>query len=292
MQRRRGGVQCPSKYIRMPVERTPIRRVPAPVPLYEKESPNFHYENPNLWQDSEGTTARTVDEFFPRARIEDVIREVGPIDVKEKEHMDEWSVNNSVNDKNDTLNKMLAHVDDIVEKYTGEDLRQVVEAEFKRRYTMLVKAYLAKKARAVAKENKLSKIVDEIDWCNKIQSGTLDKMYVSQLDMHLEKVAGSKKSIIQEKGFSKAKKVEAVKRHYYSCNNHILTTSTQELRQPQTLCQPLQPLPPTQPKLVVIPWGGQTILLGTSVSLTNTCPIDNSLMILHSLTNESVKIRS
>ena len=220
----------------------PIRRVPAPVPLYEKESPNFHYENPNLWRDSEGTTARTVDEFCPRARIEDVIRKVGPIDVKEKEHMDEWSVNKSVNDKNDTLNKMLAHVDDIIEKYTGEDLRQVVEAEFKRIYTMLVKAYLAKKARAVAKENKLSKTVDEIDWCNKIQSGTLDKMYVSQLDMYLEKVAGLKKSIIQEKGFSKAKKVEAVKRHYYSCNNHILTTSTQKLRQPQTLCQPLQPL--------------------------------------------------
>lgn len=111
--------------------------------------------------------------------------------------------------------------------------------------------------------------------------------------MYLEKVAGLKKSIIQEMSFSRAKKVEAVKRHYYSCNNHMLTTSTQELRQPQTLFQPLQPPPPTQPKLMVIPWGGQTILLGTtSVSVTNTCPIDNSLMILHSLTDESVKIRS
>lgn len=108
-----------------------------------------------------------MDEFCPSARIEDTIREVGPIDVKEKEeHMDEWSVNKSVNDKND--NKMMAHVDDIVEKYTGEDLRQVVEAEFKRRYTMLVKAYLPKMARPAVKNNKLSKIVDEIDWCKKI----------------------------------------------------------------------------------------------------------------------------
>ena len=176
-----------------------VRRVPEPVPLYQTESPSFHYENPDLWQDSEGATARKVDEFCPRVKIEDVIREIGPIEAKE------GSVNKSVHDKNDTLNKTLAHIDEIVEKYTREDLRQVVEAEFKRRYTMLVKAYLGKKARAAVKAKKLSKTVDEIDWCNKIQSGTLDKMYVSQLDLYLEKVAGFKKSIVQEKDLSKHK---------------------------------------------------------------------------------------
>jgi hypothetical protein len=163
-----------------------VRRVPEPVPLYQRES--------------EGATARKVDEFCPRVKIEDVIREIGPIEAKE------GSVNKSVHDKNDTLNKTLAHIDEIVEKYTGEDLRQVVEAEFKRRYTMLVKAYLGNKARAAVKAKKPSKTIYEIDWYNKIQSGTLDKMYVSPLDLYLEKVAGCKKSIVQEKGFSKHKK--------------------------------------------------------------------------------------
>ena len=95
-----------------------------------------------------------------------------------------------------------------------------------------------------------------------------------------------------KKKTSQSTKVEAVKSHHYSWENDLLTTAAQPPCQPQMSCQPLQPPPPSQPKLMVIPWGGQTTLLGTSVSLTNTCPIDNSLMILHSLTNESVKIRS
>ena len=44
-------------------------------------------------------------------------------------------------DDNDTLNKLLANVDEIVERYTGEDLRRAVETEFQRKYSMLLKAH-------------------------------------------------------------------------------------------------------------------------------------------------------
>ena len=71
---------------------------------------------------------------------------------------------------------MLSSVNEIVKKYTGEDLHQVVETEMHRRHKMLVKANVSKSERAAKKANELAKTVMDIDWDEKIKSGTITQM--------------------------------------------------------------------------------------------------------------------
>ena len=115
---------------------------------------------------------------------------------------------------------------------------------------------------------------------------------MSQLDMYLEKVAGLKKKHRTRKWLFKSKKSRGSQKTLLQLQQPYTDNINARTSAATNLVPTPQPLPPTQSKLVVIPWGGQTILLGTSVSLTHTCPIDNSLMILHSLTNKSVQIGS
>ena len=85
---------------------------------------------------------------------------------------------------------MLSSVYEIVKKYKGEGLRHVVETEMHRRHKMLVKANVSKSERAAKKANELAKTAMDIDWDEKIKSGTLTEMYVSQLDMYLMEITG------------------------------------------------------------------------------------------------------
>lgn len=52
-------------------------------------------------------------------------------------------VHASVTDANDTLVKMLASVDEFVSKYTGEDLRNAVVNELKRRYNAKIETFIS-----------------------------------------------------------------------------------------------------------------------------------------------------
>lgn len=102
----------------------PVKRVPAPVPCYKGDRPGFHYTNPDLFSDTPEKEGK-IDEFCPRAKLEEAVKKVGPIQVKEKEVCGEdGCIKKSVFDEKDTLNKLVANVDEIVERYTGEDLRR------------------------------------------------------------------------------------------------------------------------------------------------------------------------
>ena len=283
----------------------PVKRVPAPVPCYKGDRPGFHYTNPDLFSDTPEKEGK-IDEFCPRAKLEEAVKKVGPIQVKEKEVCGEdGCIKKSVFDENDTLNKLVANVDEIVERYTGEDLRRAVETEFKRKYSMLLKAHLAKGSRAASKADELSKSVDEIDWKDAIETGKIDKMYVSQLDLYLEKVAGFQNKALHAKGFTKSSKIYEIKKHFYSnqgtatqhpSSPHTVKKTTQSpIPSAQKTVPPMPPPPPTTPPppgLMIIPWGGHTISNGSALRLINTCLIDNCLMILYALTTESAKIGS
>ena len=91
------------------------------------------------------------------------------------------SVHASVTDTNDTLAKMLASVDQIVFKHTGEDLRNAVASDLKQRYNAKLKAFIAS-ARTVEK----AKTYDDFDWEKLIITNELrENLYVSQLDLFL-----------------------------------------------------------------------------------------------------------
>ena len=274
----------------------PVHRVPAPIPSYATDKDGFHYTMPETTAQTENTSCTVViDEFYAKVKIDEIVKEIGPLDVHSVELVQEdGSVITKSNDRNDTLNKMLSSVDDIVKKYTGEDLRPAVEFEMQRRYKMIVKSHISKSSRASTKAKELAKTVSDINWEKNINSGMLEKMYVSQLDMYLQKLAGFTKAELQEKGFTKAKKAEAVKKHFYTTTQKKTSPSTPSPPQPPPPPSSSPPSPPshTHPNTTVIPWGGQTMLQGRTVTLINTCPIDNSLKIFHLLFNESPRIKA
>ena len=85
----------------------------------------------------------------------------------------------------DTLAKMLASVDEFVSKYTGEDLRNVVEKELKRHYDAKIKAFISKKTNASARAVEKAKTCDDFDWDILIRTNKLENLYVCQLDLYL-----------------------------------------------------------------------------------------------------------
>ena len=163
---------------------------------------------------------------------------------------------------------------------------------------MLLKAHFSKGSRAANKADELSKSVDEIDWKDAIETGKIDKMCVSQLDLNLEKVAGFPNKALHAKGFTKSSKIYEIKKHFYS--NQGTATQQPSLPHPVKTTQSPTPSsqrtvflpPPPPPGLMIILWVGHTVSNGNALQLINTCPTDNCLMILHALTTESAKIRS
>ena len=262
-----------------------VKRVPAPVPSTSEEE-GFHYIVPNFSSDDTTDIEKSVDEYCPRVKIEEVIKEIGPLDIQSSEVVkDDGSLCRVWGDRNDTLNKMLSSVDEIVEKYTGEDLRSVVESEMHRRHKQMVKAHTTKTARASAKQKELSKSVSDIKWDELIKSGSIQKLYVSQLDMYLVGLVGYSKADILAKGFTKEKKIETIRKHFYQ---NQPTTKSKVQNNPNS--SEISSVP--QQNKVVIPWGGQVHLEDKRMTLINTCPIDNCLMIFYLMCKEMSNINN
>ena len=60
---------------------SPVNRVPAPVPELDGERSGFHYKNPDLSYNPDKKDTVTVDEFCPRVKLEEFIKQVGAIDI-------------------------------------------------------------------------------------------------------------------------------------------------------------------------------------------------------------------
>ena len=281
----------------------PINRVPQPVSSESTDKDGFHYTNPDLaFSLDKVGEAPKVDEYCPRVKIEEAIRDIGPLDL-ECTNIDVAAEKPLLVDRNDTLGKMLGSVDDIV-SCIGEDLRQVVEYEMKRRHQQMVKAHSRKAERASSKKKELAKSVYDIDWEVLIKNGTVKTLYVSQLDKYLSEFAGYTKAELSEKGFSKDKKAEAIKKHFYqnqptaksqksafaSGSNRQKSAYTASPNASTPGTSRSTPTDANSSQVNVLPWGGDLFLQGRMVTLTNTCPIDNCLMIIYLLSKQSSKI--
>lgn len=197
----------------------------------------------------------------------------------------------SVVDKNETLQKIISKVDDFVAKYTGEDLRNSVTREIRCRYNAKVKAFVTKKTNASAKVAEKAKTYSDFDWERLVQSNELSNLYVSQLDLYLKKNLNFSKKECEKKGFTKAKKIEAIKQHFYSNIRNEASTDTTNQAQRNKIHVALPNGSSTKLLSNVIdrsvkvpPWGGVFVIpLGGQISLVNTCPIDNFLTIFYVL---------
>lgn len=251
--------------------------------------------------------SREKDDYCPRKQLERLMDSSGEPNLVEskKERHSDGSVSLSVVDANYTLEKCLHKVDSFVKKYVGEDLRKILEVELKRRHEMKIKSTIQMQATASAKAIEKAKTCDEIEWSTLITTNTLNKLYVSQLNLCLIEKIEMSKSKYEARGFSKAMKIEEIKRHFYSTQN----SGNPSCADPKSLIQPskqqstsfsIPPIPtavspsgrppPTiltqgQP-LRVPPWGGACFCAGSAYfvsQLKNTCPIDNYLTIFYVL---------
>ena len=121
---------------------------------------DFHYAHPDAISSGEITekvglkTEHVVDahhastrkrEFCPQEKLGGLVSSCGnpELELKYEKSNESVSVHASVTDANDTLVKMLASVDEFVSKYTGEDLRNAVVNELKRRYNAKIETFIS-----------------------------------------------------------------------------------------------------------------------------------------------------
>ena len=149
------------------------------------------------------------DAFCPRKQLDNLVAGCGSPDL----HIDDGM---TVTDANNTLDKMMSKVDNFVIQYTGEDLRYSVVKELKKKYNSQVKAFVAKETNACARASEKAKTYEDFDWETLIRGNNLGNLYVSQLDLYLLENVGLSKKDCVEKGFTKIKKIEAIKKHFYS----------------------------------------------------------------------------
>lgn len=136
-----------------------VGRIQPPVPGYSCEG-DFHYAHPDAISSGEITekvglkTKHVVDahhastrkrEFCPQEKLGGLVSSCGnpELELKYEKSNESVSVHASVTDANDTLVKMLASVDEFVSKYTGEDLRNAVVNELKRRYNAKIETFIS-----------------------------------------------------------------------------------------------------------------------------------------------------
>ncbi len=267
----------------------PLNRVPPPVPDYSEDE--FHYVKPVF-----NTSSGEKDDFCPRKKLEELILSCGQpelvlaADDDDNDGDDDFIVH-SVVDKNETLQKIMSKVDDFVAKYTGEDLRNSVTREIRRRYNAKVKAFVTKKTNARAKVAEKAKTYSDFDWEKLVQSNELSNLYVSQLDLYLKKNLNFSKKECEKRGFTKAKKIEAIKQHFYLNIRNEASTDTTNQAQRNKIHVALPNGSSTKllnnvidQSVKVPPWGGVFVIpLGGQISLVNTCPIDNFLTIFYVL---------
>ncbi|CAB4034876.1 Hypothetical predicted protein, partial [Paramuricea clavata] len=289
-----------------------VRRVQPPAPDYERQD-GFHYSVPTqITGNMSVNCKREVDDYNPRKNLEKLLASCGTPSLKVEESVsDDGLVVAKVTDTNNTLGKALEQVDEFVTKYTGPDLESVVVQEIRRKTGMRVKSEVSRMLNADVKAAEKAKLFLDFDWDKLIRENTLQKLYVSQLDLYL-KHAGYTDSDLHVKGFTKDKKIEVIKRHYYNQEHPkakrapavkssqrfsgtnskpAQTENTTSVRQTQSATCHVS-LPPISPAnanptanvlINVPPWGGSVnIPLYGIRTLINTCPIDNFLVILYS----------
>ena len=273
-----------------------VERIQPPVPDYSSEG-DFHYAHPD--DISSGNIAekfglkaehvvdastRKRDDFCPRKKLDELVSSCGNPELKLKYETSDESeaVHVSVTDTNNTLEKMLASVDEFVSKYTGEDLRNAVVNELKRRYNSKIRTFLSKQTNASAREVEEAKTYDDFDWEKIIRKNELEKLYVSQLELYLIANLNLTKKDCEKKGFTKASKIEDIKKHFYSSEKekkdhaphqkiHVAMPHTGQITEARAT-------------LRVPPWGGTVRLPHQGqLNLVNTCPIDNFLTIFYVL---------
>ena len=97
------------------------------------------------------------------------------------------------------MQKAMAKVDEFVEQISGDDLRNSVETEIKRRHDLKVKAFITKLTNASNKAIEKAKTYNDIDWAKCIKEDYLDKLYVSQLNLYLVHKIGMSKAECDKK---------------------------------------------------------------------------------------------
>ncbi|CAB4043186.1 Hypothetical predicted protein, partial [Paramuricea clavata] len=253
-----------------------VRRVQPPAPDYDRQD-GFHYSVPTqITGNMSVNCKREGDDYNPRKNLEKLLASCGTPSLKVEESVsDDGSVVAKVTDTNNTLGKALEQVDEFVTKYTGPDLESVVVQEIRRKTGMRVKSEVSRMLNADVKAAEKAKLFLDFDWDKLIRENTLQKLYVSQLDLYL-KHAGYTDSDLHVKGTN---------------SKPAQTENTTSVRQTQSATCHVS-LPPISPAnanptanvlINVPPWGGSVnIPLYGIRTLINTCPIDNFLVILYS----------
>ena len=236
---------------------------------------------------------RTRDDFCPRKQLDKLLSSCGEADIIVEENVhDDESISLNCVDRNNTMQKAMAKVDEFVEQISGDDLRNSVETEIKRRHGMKVKAFITKLTSASNKAIEKAKTYHDIDWAKCIKEDYLDKLYVSQLNLYLVHKIGMSKAECDKKGYTKPKKIEDIKADYYTNSNRKSGTinTTQKYLGGMYSLQPITGVhvPPSSQPGHVPPWGGcfhnQSIM--QTQTLVNTCPIDNYLTLFHLLMHD------
>ena len=291
----------------------PTRRTLPPIPDYsDTEIKGFHYLTPS--QVVEGkifekfqlrkeiavdACKREIDDYCPRKQLEKLIDSCGAPILSCKEMQSDGSATVSVIDENSTLEKCLHKIDGFVDEYVGDDMRNTAVHELKRRHEMKVKATILKQETASAKAVEKAKVFEDLDWRTLVTTNTLNKLYVSQLNLYLTTKMGLSPSKCHAKGYTKNEKIEEIKKHYYSSQSMPKTSLVNSgPKAKQNVCITTLSIPPQQTSSLqkhtqsvrVLPWGGFILLRenGQTIKqlLKNTCPIDNYLAILYILMND------
>ena len=191
-------------------------------------------------------------------------------------------------DANDTETKIMAKIDDLVEEYTGKDLRNTVLSD--------VNHYLSNSIEEVnkcVKQDKkaecLSLKVNNIDWEEMELSGKFEKEYVAQLDMCLSEVVEMSAKDIIAKGFNADKKIAFLRKHVLrKCGNldqsYADVTSNKSLRTVGGIDPSNHFNQISNGTSKYYPMGWKIFSTdGQNAELVNTCPIDNYLMMFDCL---------
>ncbi len=285
-----------------------VKRVLAPVPDYS-ENAEFHYcalekmyngdvtEKFGIQKDIvKDATKREKNDFCPRKQLEKLLESCGEADIQVKEVAhDDGSVSACCTDDNNTLEIAMEQLDSFVERFVGDDLRRSVENEVKRRYDQKVKAAITKKTNASAKAVEKAKAFTDINWDKHVTENSLDKLYVSQLNLYLMEELSMSKFQYDRKGYTKVKKIEDIKANFYSKNRNStkLKGSLSTPRQTIISLEPSDvPTPTCSRHIQVPPWGGslQNVSGMGTQTLKNTCPIDNYLTIFFVLMHDFKKL--
>ena len=120
-----------------------------------------------------------------------------------------------------------------------------------------------KKTNASARAVEKAKTYDDFDWEKLIRTNELENLYISQLDLYLMANFNLSKKDCEKKGFTKASKIENIKKHFYSSVNqrrkhaphreiHVALPQTGQIKEAHAVLQ----VPPWSSR-VTMPHQGQ-----------------------------------